>query len=249
MKLTLEEPRILTELIGIISELVNEVHFRVDKEKIEVVAMDPANVAMVIFRLLGSAFKTYQVDKPVKLALSLDALKTILKRAKPSDLLSLELDSERNKLKITISGESKRTFNIALIDVDEKEQKIPELKFPLKIETNSVVFDEAINDMDVISEAVSLGIDKDKFVVEAESNLNDARVEIGTDTNTKIQAGSKSEVKARYSLEYLKRIIKGSKLANTVILQFDKDYPLKVDYIVKDKLSLSFILAPRVSND
>ena len=56
-------------------------------------------------------------------------------------------------------------------------------------------------------------------------------------------------VKSKYSVEYLKKIIKGSKLAENVVIQFDKDYPLKIDYIVKDKLSLSTILAPRVSND
>ena len=50
-------------------------------------------------------------------------------------------------------------------------------------------------------------------------------------------------------IEYLKKIIKGSKLSDKVVLQFDKDYPLKADYLVKDKLSLSVILAPRVSND
>ena len=47
----------------------------------------------------------------------------------------------------------------------------------------------------------------------------------------------------------MKKIIKGGKLAPRVSLQFNKDYPLRIDYLVKDKLSLSMILAPRVSND
>ena len=55
--------------------------------------------------------------------------------------------------------------------------------------------------------------------------------------------------KAKYSLEYLKKIIKASKLTDKVMIQFSKDYPLKVDYKVIDKLGLTFILAPRVSND
>ena len=60
---------------------------------------------------------------------------------------------------------------------------------------------------------------------------------------------NKEAIKSKYSIEYLKKIIKGSKLADTVTLQFNKDYPLRLDYLVKDKLSLSIILAPRVSNE
>ena len=43
--------------------------------------------------------------------------------------------------------------------------------------------------------------------------------------------------------------VTGSKLSNEVVISFNKDYPLKLDYKVIDKLLLSFILAPRVEND
>jgi len=249
MKLTLEEPRILVDSISVIGELVNDVIFKVDKNQIKLVAMDPANVAMVIFTLLSSAFTEYKVEKPVTMALNLDALKTILRRAKPSDVLTIELDEQKHRLRMQLKSEATRTFNLSLIDMEDKEQKIPELNFPIKVETLSYRFDEAVQDMDVVSESVALVAMKDAFVVEAESNLQDARTEIHSDGETTVKTPSKETVRAKYSIEYLKKILKGSKLANKVTLQFNKDYPLKVDYLVKDKLSLSFILAPRVAND
>ena len=249
MRLSIAEPKVLVDSINIISELVNEARFKIDKDKIELIAMDPANVAMVVFNLLSSAFTEYRVDKPEDIAISLDSLKAILRRVKPSDVIAIELDKERNRLKIQLRSDNVRTFNLALIDIEEKNQKIPDLKFPLKVEMNSVIFDEAIQDMDVIAESVVLVADKDKFSVEAESNLNDARSEIGKDSGVVIKSTSRDAVKSKYSIEYLKKIIKGSKLSDKVVLQFDKDYPLKADYLVKDKLSLSVILAPRVSND
>ena len=39
MRLTLAESRLLKESIGIISELVGEVNFRIDKDKIEIIAV------------------------------------------------------------------------------------------------------------------------------------------------------------------------------------------------------------------
>ncbi|MBT4732631.1 DNA polymerase sliding clamp, partial [Candidatus Woesearchaeota archaeon] len=154
MKLTLAEPRTLVDSINVISEIVNEVRFDVDGEKIGLVAMDPANVAMIDFKLFSSAFSEYSVDKSHQLCISLDSLKAVLKRVKPSDMLTLELDEEKNKLKIQLKGDNVRTFNLALIDVDEKEQRVPDLNFSATIETSSSIFDGAIQDADVIADAV-----------------------------------------------------------------------------------------------
>ena len=60
---------------------------------------------------------------------------------------------------------------------------------------------------------------------------------------------SQETVKLDKLLEYLKKIIKGGKLSPNVSLEFSKDYPLKVQYDVKDKLQLGFVLAPRVSTE
>ncbi|MBI2670949.1 proliferating cell nuclear antigen (pcna) [Candidatus Woesearchaeota archaeon] len=249
MKLALAEPRYLKDPIAIISELVNEVRLKIDKDKIEIIAMDPANVAMVIFRLLNTVFLDYDVKNKQEIAVNLEHLKNVLKRAKPSDTLIVELDEARNKLRIQLKGESTRTFNLAILDTEEREQQIPNLKFPVKVEMNSMMFDEAIEDMDIIAESVNLIADQKKLTIHAEGTVSDARVEINhkeDEANIDLQG---SEIKSKYSIEYLKKIIKGSKLADKVILQFSKDYPLKVDYVVRDKLSLSTILAPRVDSD
>ena len=97
--------------------------------------------------------------------------------------------------------------------------------------------------------SVALVVDKDKFIVEGAGNLSDARSELMKEGDTVIKSNTKEVVKSKYSIEYMKKIIKAGKLSDKVVLQFNKDYPLKADYVVKDKLSLSMILAPRVSND
>ncbi|MBI2109976.1 proliferating cell nuclear antigen (pcna) [Candidatus Woesearchaeota archaeon] len=247
MKLTLAEPKLLVDSVSIISELVNEVKLKVDKEKILLTAMDPANVAMIDFKLLSSAFTEYKVDDEVEIGVSLDSLKQILKRAKPSDVLIMELDKDKAKLKIQLRGESSRTFNLALLDLETGKQRVPDLKFDLRIDVPSYLFNEAIEDMDVVAESVALVVMKDRLFVESEGKMNNARVEVG-DENTKVKNDG-GEVKGKYSIEYLKKMIKASKLADNVIVQFGKEYPLRLEYNVKDKVSMTWILAPRVAND
>jgi len=245
MKLTLAEPKYLKDSISIISELVNETRIKVSSDGIELIAMDPANVAMVVFKLFPSAFIEYQVDKPVDIAINLTNFKQILRRANPTDVLTLETSD--NKLKMQLKGSSTRTFDLPIIDIEEKEQKVPELKFPVSIQTSSAVLNEAIGDADTVSESVNFMAEPGIFGLKAEGDLNSAAIEIKADDTTKIEATEK--VSSKYSVEYLKKMIEGSKLADTVSIQFNKDYPLKLTYATVDKVMLSFILAPRVDTD
>ena len=249
MKLTLAESRLLKEPISIISDLVSDVSFKIDKEKIELIAMDPANVIMIVFRLLSSAFVEYEVSKDENISLNLDNLNQVFRRIKPNDTLILELDEEKNRLKIRLRGNTNRTFNLSLLNLEDKEHKIPELNFPLKIETNSSIFEDAIEDTSIDADSVAFIVDKDKFTIISEGNISDANVEIITDEETDIKMDNDDKIGSTYSVEYLKKIIKGGKLADRVHIQFNKDYPLKIDYNLMDKLGLTFILAPRVSND
>lgn len=245
MKLTLAEPKYLKDSISIISDLVNEGTFKIDKEGIKLTAMDPANVAMVIFHLLPSAFTEYEVDGTQDMSINLGNLKQILRRAKPSDMLTLEV--EESKLKITLKGSSTRTFSIPLIELDERSQKEPELDFPVSIKTASHVLNDAIEDCDIVAESISFAAEPKKVIVNAEGDLSKAHIEINDNEDTKITA--KEKAKAKYSIEYLKKVIAGSKLSDNVSISFSTDYPLKVEYIEVDKVALRFILAPRVEND
>lgn len=247
MKLTLAEPRYLRESITIISELVNEASFRITKEGIELVAMDPANVAMVVFKLLSSSFIEYQITEDVFLAVNLSNMRQILKRSKPNDMLTLEI--AENKLLITLKGGTKRTFSLPIIDIDSKEQKVPELQFPLTITTSTEHLVDAIEDVDIIGESVSLIAEPDKFSILAEGDMSKAHIEIPADDQTTITLSTAEKIKSKYSIEYLKKMIAAGKLCPTVSLRFNADYPLKLEYKVIDRLLLSFILAPRVEND
>jgi len=215
MKLTLSDPKYLKESVSIISELVTEARFKLTPDAIELVAMDPANVAMVIFKLLSSSFTEYKVDKEVKIALNLNNLKQVLRRSSASDIVTLEL--EENKFKITLRS--------------------------------TTMLSEAVEDVSIVAESVKLSADKKRFMISAEGDLSKANIEIPEDDNTVITKEGDDVLSAKYSIEYLKKMIQGSKLSPTVFIRFNSDYPLKLEFKVMDKLMLSFILAPRVDND
>ena len=109
-----------------------------------------------------------------------------MRRAKPDDMLTLELDPE-NKLRIQLKGNNLRTFNLPIIELDEKEQKIPDLKFPVAIHLPSEVLNEAVEDVDVVGESVTFMAEAKKFTINAEGDLSQAKIEMKEDGNIKIK--------------------------------------------------------------
>jgi proliferating cell nuclear antigen len=246
MKLVLDEPKYFKDSVSIISDLVSEAKFKANSDGLELVAMDPANVAMVVFKLLSSSFSSFEVDEKEEVAINLNNLKQILRRIKGNDVLTIETDE--NKLKIVMKSNTTRSFSIPTLDLNEKDQKVPDLKFPITVNMSSKMLQEAIEDVAVVAESVTLLGEKDQLSVKAEGDLSKAFIEIRNDDETTITADD-GKHKSKYSLEYLKKMIAGGKISDRVNLHFKSDYPLKLEFVVTDRLMLSFILAPRVDND
>ena len=245
MKLTLADAKYFKESISIISELVVEVNFKITPDWIEIIAMDPANVAMVIFKLMGSTFTEYDVKEPVTLGVNLNNLKQVIKRAKANDQITLE--TEANKLKITFKGTTTRTFHLPLLPAEESDKKEPPLSFKTTIITDSSILSDAIDDADIVAESVTFVADSEGFSIQAVGDSNKVSIDIDPAKGTDIVSSEKS--KAKYSIEYLKKMISGSKISSKVKIQFSKDYPLKLEFVEKDSVQMVFILAPRVDND
>jgi len=240
MMIKLENPGLLSRVIEIISELVTEVRIKINDDGLSITAMDPANVSMVSFVLPKNSFSTFEAGQEV-LGINLENLKRILKRSGPGS--SLVMEKKENTLSIQIQDRIKRNFNLSLIDIETEEKEMPALEFSSIVELGSQDFIDSVEDCLVVSDACSFIIKEGKFIIEAHG-LNSAMSEFSGD-EAKIQA---EECKSRYSLEYLQKFIKASKLSDKTTLKFANDHPLRMD-IKKDSMQISFLLAPRVETE
>ena len=240
MRVKLNNPVLLSKVIDLISELVTEVRIKITDIGMSIVAMDPANVAMVGFWLPKTAFSQFETGDEV-LGVNLDSLKRILKRCSPS--CSLVLEKKENLLEIQIQDRIRRIFTLNLIDIDREEKEMPELEFSSKVELSSIDLVASIEDCAIVADACSFIIKDGGFIIEARG-LNSAKSEFSGD-EAKIDA---EDCKSKYSLEYLQKFVKASKLTDKVILKFANDHPLRMD-IKNEQMEMSFILAPRVETE
>lgn len=244
VKLVIAEPQSFTDSIGSINKLVEETNIVVKPTHIEVVAMDPANVAMVIFKMQASEFVEYSVEEEATFGLKLSTLKQVLSRGNKDNILTLVFS---DNLKVMFSGKTKKDFTLPLIDTGNKPQKIPDLKFNAEITLDNSELRDAIADVSIMGESCNLTVEADKFVISGSGDTGNKAI---TETKGSISLIDKSKpAKSKYSIEYIDKMV-ATKLSKTAKVFLGSDYPLKLHYANdKGSISIDFILAPRVDND
>jgi len=240
MIVRLDSPKILSDAISIISELVTEVRIKILEEGLSIVAVDPANIAMVVFKVPKESFSQYEAGKEVW-GINLEDFKRVLKRAATSS--SLILEQEDNQLKISVFDKVKRSFVLSLINLDSEDKTEPALNFSCEVEMNSQELSQAIDDSLVVADSCSISVEANVLTVEGKGSLNSSKAEFSSE-DMKISGSGKS----KYSLEYLSKFVKAKSISDKVILRFSDDYPLRMDF-AGSKLGMGFILAPRVETD
>ncbi len=244
MLIKLEKPSTLSRAIEIISELVQEVRIKSSEYGLSISAMDPANVAMVGFKIPKSAFTKFEA-KEETIGVNLENLKKVLKRTSPKSILTIE--TKENFIELQIDDRVKRNFRLGLIEVEsediEFDTKISRMEFVTKVECASKDFIDAIEDCSVISDACTFIVEDQKFTIESKG-LNSASSEFSGD-----EAFINGEnAKARYSLDYLQKFTKASKLCEKTKIKFADEHPLKLEFKLPD-MELNFVLAPRVETE
>jgi proliferating cell nuclear antigen len=244
MLIKLDHPAILSKAIELISEIVTEVRLRVNDLGMSITAIDPANVALVGFGLPRNTFSQFETEEEV-LGINLDNFKRILKRCSPNS--SLILERKDNYLRIQIQDRIRRNFSLGLIEVEGEDidfsSKVENMEFSSKVSINSTDLIASIEDCAVVADTCSFIIQEGGFKIEARG-LDSAMSEFSGD-EAEIQG---ENCKAKYSLEYLQKFIKGSRLCEKTVLEFANDHPLKME-IKTETMRLSFILAPRVETE
>jgi len=254
-KARLAEANLLKSGIDAVSQLISETTINLAPDGLSLAAMDPANVSLVDFRLNKSAFESFEVDKEQSIGISLEDLTQILKRAKADEPLELKLTDE-NRLELVLNG--KRKFDIPLLDLGNRETKKPKLAFPLSIGFKSSLLESAIADTEIVGDAIIFEASQEKLRIRAEGDGRKAEIDVDKDGDEIIEIkkgegnGADGTSISMFPLDYLKKMVKGVKMAETAELNLGRDYPMRLD--IKDgdeqkRFELSYVLAPRIENE
>lgn len=239
----LDDLSLLRDSISAIAEIIDETDLLIHKDGIKMIASDRAVVAVVDFFLSKNAFKEYNYTRDLRIGINLTNFLRILRRAMPNDVMHLRIAD--NKFEMKLIGDSMRSFVLPIIDVSREEiPPIDKLEFTTTFEINSDILSNGIEDADLITDSIVFNV-HDRVIMRAESGSSSCELEISQGNGLR-NLIAKEPVRARYSLDYLKKMIKAKRLAESVKVSMASDYPMRMLFDVPGRMQLSFILAPRI---
>ncbi len=242
-RIAFPESKLLKNLVDVISNFVDEVNFRVNEEGISIRAMDSSRVALLDVKIGREILEEFELDQEEVVGIDLDRFEKILKRAKAKNSIGLEKETEENVLKIIIRNGARREFELPLIEVAEEEIRIPELDYKATVEIDADYFLEIIKDIDIISDYVTFLADENKLKIFGRGELGSVNVVFRREEALSFEVSESCE--ATFGIEYLKDILSGAKIADTVRIFLGKDLPLKLEFVIPG-CNLVFYLAPRI---
>lgn len=243
----LSDTGLLKDSLQSVSNIITEGVFQVSEDGIELIAADPAMVAMVDFTMQTDAFDAYECEEPQKLGVNIEDLYSIVRRAGSDDRLVLGINEDESKLTLTMENNSTRNFSLALLNLDEEDiPSTDDLEFTVTASLKTGSLSNAIGDAAVVGDAVSISADTDELVLTAEGDASNAATHIAKGSDGMVDLEADGEIRSMFSLDYLNKMIKAGKLSDSVTVRLGDDFPMRMEFQVPDKVSLSFILAPRI---
>ncbi len=246
-KMVLTDTDIIKNSIPIIAEIIDEGTFKINQNGMSLLSPDRTMVSVVDFNIPSTAFEEFKVEGEVELGMNLSSLVDVIKRIKGSDKVIIQSGKE-NRVNINIEGNGKRRFELSLLDIKTEKPPIDQLKFTAKIEMRSGILEEGIADAEIVADSVVLQASPGLFKMSTKGDISSVELEMKKGEEGLDSIEAEGNVRARYPLEYLKKMIKAAKLSKKTVLEFGSDYPMRLGFVDVDKVSLKFVLAPRVED-
>ena len=241
----IDDISLLRDGIATVAELIDETELHIKEYGLQMIASDRAVVVVVDFYLDRSVFKEYKYTEDSRIGINLQNLLQILKRAGEGDSLTIKLSD--GKIDLTLKGTSTRKFVLPLIDISREETPpIDKLDFSSSLVVNSDILSSGIDDAELITDSVIFTVRKDQLTMKGESDSSFTQLDLMKGEGGLRIVDIGEPVRARYSLDYLKKIIKAKKMSPEAKISMANDYPMKLQFEVPGKMQLGFILAPRV---
>jgi proliferating cell nuclear antigen len=239
---------ILQQWVDTLRALVHEskVHFTDGGIRASVVS--PSNVCMYpTAELSKQAFESFDAPGEVNIGVNLDALDERLGSANSDDLVRFGVDMEKRMFRIQYR---QIEHEMALIDPDaiRQEPDTPDLDLPNYVELEAEYLDDAMSNIDLVSDHVRVTNTDDEFVIEGQGDTDRAALSFDGDDCRRLEVPE--DVESLFSLSFLVDVVKPIPSDTVVSIRYGDEFPTWWEYDLFDEtMHVEMMLAPRIQSD
>ena len=239
-------PEAWKALANALAELVEEAAFEITPEGVTLRAMDPSRVAMVNLSWNNLSFEEYACESSMTVAVRVDDLKKVMKRADRKDRVEVKL-GQGNTIIFRFKDGYEREFSIPLVEVGETHRPLPKLAFNTQAKIVQKALRKIFEDIGTVSDHVTIKAQEGLLEFLGRSEIGQVQARLVDSSPDLLELAVKESSEATYSLEYLLDFVKAVKPAEIAVLEFSSRMPVKLTFPIDEHGSyIEFYLAPRV---
>ena len=248
------------EITKTLAALVPEVRMHISVLGLKVLAVDTANVAMILYDQYASSFETFENAKQMDLGVDIAKWMNFGKQVKKGSLVVFEVferqdpptpDQVKNDKPGTIShhytlssGGSIMSLKGLDCNTIRKDPHPPTISLPTEMLITAGTFIDAIKTCKTVSDKIEFSYDgKDQLTAIAQGDTDKMVKQILFDQSIGPAFNS------LFSLDYLSDIAKSIQNKKEVLeVSFNTDHPIRIKMVSSER-EIVFLLAPRIASD
>lgn len=236
---------VLGDVLGVLSNTVDEARFLISPSGIEVRSVDAANVLLTGLTLPNDAFEFYESDEGI-IGIDILKLKDMISSGEKEDNVTLVLAD--GKLIVSLSS-LEWSLGLYSPEAIRKEPRLPEIDLPVSVTLTGKDFKRLIKASKKESDHIRFKVDDTVFTTSAQGDDKQCGV------TSRYEAHDLLEIKpglanSLFSLDYLEDISKAVKAGDAVKLEMGINYPIRISYNAthseKQVVVVTYLMAPRV---
>jgi len=235
---------VLKQSLDAIAELITDAEFVVNEYGLSLKAIDPSQIALVVYNLPRDSFEDFKITGQKKLGLNIPSLQQIIRRAKPEDKVILEVGTNK-RFNVTLQGTTKRSFSINLLDLSNSELPNPSINYDVFIKVRAPVLADGVKDAALFASYLTLKIDNENIIISTTSTKGELNSETSLTSVEVLDKDIKNEARSIYSIDFLESLLKGATNDTELEIYLKTDAPLKLKYKIQES-TIQYFLAPRI---
>jgi len=245
-------------LMTALKDILIETNITFQKDGMRIVNMDKSHTVLVHLHLLSENFEYYECNKDkIIIGVNVFNLFKLISTVDTEDTLSIYIeDDDYNEgivenLVLKFENKQKEQCKIQklkLIEPEQEELAIPDVKFSSIINLPSSDFQKIIRDLNSISDKLEIKSVKSQLIFKCSGSYADVEIIRSESDGMNFVQKNNKVIQGEFSLKNLNYFIKCTNLCNQIQLFMENDLPLIIKYNVASLGEIKLGLAPLPSH-
>lgn len=222
-------------------------------DHLHVQGMDKSHVCLFDLNLKSDWFTTFTVNETCDICFDSNLFYSMISVKSEDQNLNIKKVSEDNLNIELVNGDKKGDFNkfftMSLIDFEYDQMNIPSTEYDSEFSLQSKKVTDIMSQLSNFGDDLHIKCCEDFVDFKTKGNTGDMRVNVSVDDLSSYSIVEGEEIMLTYSLPYVSKMCITNKLSTDIEFSLSNDYPMKINYDLGNDSSLSFYIAPKLSDD